>query len=63
LPPIFGPFGPLPTPSATAGDADAVAALTRRIDEIERRLAALESNRGRRPAGRRARRGSPPSGE
>jgi hypothetical protein len=53
LPPIFGPFGPLPSPPAAAGGADAVAALTRRMDEIEHRLAALEADRGRRPAARR----------
>jgi hypothetical protein len=63
LPPIFGPFGPLPTLPAAAGGADAVAVLTRRVDEIERRLAALESNRARRPAARRVRRGSRPGGE
>lgn len=52
LPPIFGPFGPLPSPPAAAGDADAVAVLTRRVDDIERRLSALEANRARRPAAR-----------
>jgi hypothetical protein len=39
-PPFFGPFAP-PPPSA-AGDGDGVAALARRVDELERRLAALE---------------------
>jgi hypothetical protein len=48
-PPFFGPFAP-PPPSAASGDGDGVAALTRRVDELERRLAALERPiRPRRP--------------
>lgn len=48
-PPFFSPFGAPATPVAT----ESVAALTRRIDELERRLAALENalepQRGRQP--------------
>ena len=60
LPPIFGPFGPLPMANPiAAGGADTLAALTRRIDEIERRLAALEANRRRSTSRRRPPRKSP----
>ena|SRR5579863_8030244 len=42
-PPFFGPFGmPAGAAAPASGDADAVAALARRVDELERRLAALE---------------------
>jgi len=43
-PPFFAPFGP-PVPPTTDGgpaQANAVAALTERVDQLERRLAALE---------------------
>ena len=49
-PPFFGPFAP-PAPSA---DAAGIAALTRRVHELERRLAALEH--AGKPATRRPRR-------
>jgi|SRR5579872_7407476 len=39
-PPFFGPFGVPASPSVA--DGDGIAALTRRVDELERRLAALE---------------------
>lgn len=42
-PPFFGPFAPPSMPAApSVVEADTVAALARRIDELERRLAALE---------------------
>lgn len=50
-PPFFGPFVPSPPSGA---DADGVAALARRVDELERRLAALEH--AGKPAPRRPRR-------
>ena len=40
-PPFFAPFGALL--SSSGADTDGIAALTRRIDELERRLAALEN--------------------
>ena len=43
-PPFFGPFAP-PSPPASGAEADAVAALSRRVDELEHRLAALEHAR------------------
>jgi hypothetical protein len=53
-PPFFGPFGAPAPPAAseTAQHSEDVAALARRIDDLERRLAALE----RRPKPRRSRR-------
>ena len=53
LPPIFGPFGPLPmaNPIAAAPGNAAVNELARRIDALEQRLAALE--RGPKPPGAR----------
>ena len=57
-PPIFGSFG-LPFSSATAdasvGRREEVTELTRRVDELERRLAALEHK----PKPRRSRRSGP----
>lgn len=42
-PPFFGPFAPPSMPAApSVVEADTVAALARRVDELERRLAALE---------------------
>ncbi|HEU0217697.1 MAG TPA: hypothetical protein VFQ90_13650 [Stellaceae bacterium] len=43
-PPFFAPFGPPVPPAADSGSAqaDAVAALIERVDQLERRLAALE---------------------
>lgn len=55
-PPFFGPFG-APAPSSATG-GDGIAALTRRVDELERRLAALENEpkpRSSRPARARQR--------
>ena len=54
-PPFFGPFGAPASPSAADGSAprsEEVAALARRVDELERRLAILE----RPPKPRRSRR-------
>ena len=56
-PPFFGPFGaPPPSPTADVSPArgDALAELTRRVDALERRLAALE----RSPKPRHSPRGS-----
>ena len=50
-PPFFGPFA---SPPSSGVQADAVAALSRRVDELEQRLAALEH--AREPAPRRPRR-------
>jgi hypothetical protein len=51
-PPFFGPFG-VPVPPAANGNG--IAALTRRVDELERRLAALEPKpKPRRRGGARA---------
>ncbi|HTQ34997.1 MAG TPA: hypothetical protein VMI30_12565 [Stellaceae bacterium] len=55
-PPFFGPFGPPPIPNAPAADADEIARLARRVDELERRLAVLESRPKPRRAPRRTRR-------
>jgi hypothetical protein len=62
-PPFFGPFGfpsaPPGAAGASAAGSDAIAALAQRVDELERRLAALErkpkparSGRGGRGGGR-----------
>lgn len=50
-PPFFGPFG-VPSVPSTGGAAEEIAALQRRVDELEARLAKLE----RRPTPRRVRR-------
>ncbi|MFZ2008352.1 MAG: hypothetical protein WB697_10410 [Stellaceae bacterium] len=50
-PPFFGPFAPPPPSTA---DGDGIAALTRRVDELERRLAEVE--RAGKPVTRRSRR-------
>src|SRR5215469_15292646 len=58
-PPFFTPFGP-PVPPADDGGparADAVAALTERLDQLERRLAALEGKPKPRSPSRRTRGG------
>jgi hypothetical protein len=52
-PPFFGPFGSPMAPMAGAGASDEIARLTRRVEDLERRLAALEG----RPKPRRARAG------
>ena len=54
-PPFFGPFAP---PLQAGAGADGLAALTRRVDELERRLAALEDDA--KPRARRARRRTRP---
>ena len=59
-PPFFAPFGP-PIPPATDGgpaQADAVAALTERVDQLERRLTALEREPKPRGPSRRTRGGA-----
>ncbi len=53
-PPFFGPFAP----PLSAADGDGVAALLRRVDELERRVAALEDDR--KPLARRPRRRTRP---
>ena len=45
-PPFFGPFGMAAAPGTATEGGEAVAALARRIDELERRLAALERKPG-----------------
>lgn len=62
-PPVFGPFGPPPvTPGVAAASAardEETATLARRIDELERRVAALEQARPRsRPSRRGGRSGA-----
>ena len=59
-PPFFAPFGP-PVPPATDGgsaQADAMAVLAERVDQLERRLAALERERKPSSPSRRARGGA-----
>jgi len=55
-PPVFGPFGLWPAPTATsngsATEPAGLSALAQRVDELERRVAKLE----RRPTPRRSRR-------
>ena len=53
-PPVFGPFGPLPAPPA-GESVEAIAKLTRRIDELERRLGELERRQKSGPTRRPAR--------
>jgi hypothetical protein len=59
-PPFFAPFGPPVPPAADGGlaQADAVAALTERVDQLERRLAALEREPKPRSPSRRTRGGA-----
>lgn len=52
-PPFFGPFGALSPAPREADHSDEIATLTQRLDELERRLAALE----RRPKPSRSPRG------
>ena len=60
-PPFFGPFGaPPPSPATkTPASSDGLVVLSRRVDELERRLAALE----RKPKPRRPRRRTGTAGQ
>lgn len=59
-PPFFAPFGPPVPPTTDGGPAQAtsVAALTERVDQLERRLAALEHGTKPRSPSRRTRAGA-----
>lgn len=65
-PPFFGPFGiPPASPAAAAASAEsaeAIAALAQRVDELERRLAELETKPQRVSAARRTSRQNRSSG-
>ena len=55
-PPFFGPFGPPLIPNAAGAQAEEITRLARRVEELEQRLAALESRPKPRHAPHRTRR-------